>query len=113
MWEAVISSPKFKLNNLTAIIDKNNFQQTGSTKEIMPINSLKNSWKNFGWQVYDINGHNFEELNNVFLSKTEKPKLVIANTIKGKGFSIMENNNDWHHKILTKNTFKEIIKEIN
>jgi transketolase len=113
VWEAVISSPKFKLNNLTAIIDKNNFQQTGSTKEIMPINSLKNSWKNFGWQVYDINGHNFEELNNVFLSKTEKPKLVIANTIKGKGFSIMENNNDWHHKILTKNTFKEIIKEIN
>lgn len=112
VWESVISAPKFNLDNITAIIDKNNFQQTGSTKDIMPINSLKESWKSFGWSVFEVDGHNFDELNNAFVKKINKPKLIIANTIKGKGFSIMEKNNEWHHKILTKTTYKEIIREI-
>jgi len=112
VWESVISAPKFNLDNITAIIDKNNFQQTGTTKDVMPINSLKETWKNFGWGVFEVDGHNFNQLNNAFLKKINKPKLIVANTIKGKGFSLMEKNNDWHHKILTKNTYKEIIKEI-
>ena len=69
VWESVISTPKFNLDNITAIIDKNNFQQTGSTKEIMPINSLKESWKNFGWEVFEVDGHNFDQLHNAFVKK--------------------------------------------
>ena len=112
VWEAAISAPKFKLNNITAIIDKNNFQQTGQTKEIMPLKKIKSTWQNFGWKVFDIDGHNFKELDEAFTYKCSSPKLVIANTVKGKGFSLMEKNNEWHHKIVTKNIYNDLIKEL-
>ena len=114
IWEAAMAAPNFKLDNLYAIIDKNNFQQTGSNKEIMNVANLKDKWSSFGWDTVELNGHNIRELYNYFQesNKISKPKAIIANTIKGKGFSFSENNNDWHHSILTKNFYEKALKEL-
>jgi|TARA_Y100000294_G_scaffold174923_1_gene193937 transketolase len=115
IWEAAMAAPHFKLNNLYAIIDKNNFQQTGSNKEIMNVENLKDKWSSFGWYAAELNGHNIQELCNFFKESKEidKPKAIIANTVKGKGFSFSENNNDWHHSILSKSFYEKALKELN
>ena len=92
------SGAHFKLNNLTAIIDNNKLQQTGSNLEIMNTENLADKWKSFRWETLIVDGHNIEDLFKAFNKKTDKPKLIFAKTIKGKGFSFSENNNDWHHK---------------
>ena len=114
VWEAAMSAPKFKLNNLHVIIDKNNFQQTGSNSDIMNLESLSDKWKSFGWDVRKVNGHDITEIKDYFDRKVENnnPKLLIANTIKGKGFSFTENDNNWHHAIITEKLFNEAMKEI-
>ena len=114
IWEAAMAAPNFKLDNLYAIIDKNNFQQTGSNKEIMSVESLKDKWSSFGWHTTELDGHNIQELYNFFntSSSIDKPKAIIAKTIKGKGFSFSENNNDWHHSVLTKSLYDKAVKEL-
>jgi len=114
VWEAAMAAPNFKLNNLYAIIDKNNFQQTGSNKEIMNVDSLKDKWTSFGWYCKEVDGHNIQELHNFFLEsqKINKPKAIIANTVKGKGFSFSENNNAWHHSVLTKSFYEKALNEL-
>jgi transketolase len=114
IWEAAMAAPNFELDNLYAIIDKNNFQQTGSNKEIMSVESLRDKWSSFGWHTVELDGHNIEELYNFFnvSGKIAKPKAIIANTVKGKGFSFAENNNDWHHSILTKTFYDKALKEL-
>ena len=107
VWEAAMSAPNFKLDNLYVIIDKNNFQQTGTNKEIMDTESLSEKWKSFGWEVSEANGHDVIELFNFFEKKSPKPKLLIANTVKGKGISFSENNNDWHHAVLSKTLYEQ------
>ena len=115
VWEAAMSAPNFKLNNLTIIIDNNKFQQTGSNKEIMDTTNLKKKWESFGWDVFEINGHDLNEIDNFFsmTNSSEKPKALIANTVKGKGFSFSENNNDWHHSILSKKFYDQGLEELN
>ncbi len=115
VWEAAMSAPNFKLDNLYVVVDNNNFQQTGTNQEIMDSGNLKNKWENFGWFAKEIDGHNFTEIYDFFNdSKTvKKPKALIAKTIKGKGFSFSENNNEWHHSILTKSLYDQAIKELN
>ena len=112
IWEVAISAPKFKLDNLCVILDRNNFQQTGSSEDILDINPLADKWKTFNWDVYEINGHNHQEIYNSLVEVSKRPKLILANTIKGKGFSFSENNNDWHHKILTQESYNIAIKEL-
>ncbi len=114
VWEAAMAAPNFKLNNLYVIVDKNNFQQTGSNKEIMNVENLKDKWSSFGWDTTELNGHNIKELYNYFQEsqKIMKPKAIIANTVKGKGFSFSENNNDWHHSVLTKSFYEKALKEL-
>jgi len=114
VWEAAMAAPNFKLNNLYAIIDKNNFQQTGSNKDIMDNPNLKEKWSSFGWNTKEVDGHNINELLSFFEEgKTiDKPKALIANTIKGKGFSFSENNNDWHHSVLTKSLYEKGLQEL-
>ena len=114
VWEAAMAAPNYNLNNLYAIIDKNNFQQTGSNKDIMNIADLKKKWSSFGWDTTELNGHNIEDLYNYFNEeKTSKmPKAIIANTIKGKGFSFSENNNDWHHAVLSKSHYDKALEEL-
>ena len=116
IWESALAAPNLKLDNLIVIIDKNNFQQTGSTKNIMDTNKLKDKWISFGWSVKEVDGHNILELINYFSSlnfKSNVPHLLIANTIKGKGFSFSENNNEWHHAVMTKANYEKAIQELN
>ncbi len=114
VWEASMAASNFNLNNLYAIIDKNNFQQTGSNKDIMDTTDLFKKWSSFGWDTVELNGHNLEELYNYFSEEktSKKPKAIIANTIKGKGFSFSENNNEWHHAVLTKTLYDKAIEEL-
>jgi len=114
IWEGAMAAPNFNLNNLYVIIDRNNFQQTGSNKEIMNVGNLKDKWSSFGWHAVELDGHNVQELYDFFQEgkNINKPKAIIANTIKGKGFSFSENNNDWHHSILSKSFYEKAIKEL-
>ena len=113
IWEAAMSASHFKLNNLIAILDNNNLQQTGSNDEIMSTKNLGDKWKSFGWDVSEIDGHNIEKILHSLNLTSDKPRLILAKTIKGKGFSFAENNNDWHHKILTQKQYDEAEKELN
>ena len=114
IWEAAMAAPNFKLNNLYVIIDNNGFQQTGTNAEIMNSNNLKEKWSSFGWHSTELDGHDIPKLINYFenMKKIDKPKALIAKTIKGKGFSFSENNNDWHHSVLTKSIYEKAIKEL-
>ena len=115
VWEAAMAASHFKLNNLFVIIDNNKFQQTGTNSQIMNTGDLKSKWQSFGWETIDLDGHNIEELIKYFELKEKselKPKAIIANTIKGKGFSFSENNNDWHHSILTKKLYDKALEEL-
>lgn len=114
VWEAMMAAPNFNLGNLNLIIDKNNFQQTGDNKSIMDLGSLKNKIESFGWNTTEIDGHNINEIYNYFknIDNNNKPNALIANTIKGKGFSFSENNNTWHHSILTKELYDKALSEI-
>ncbi len=115
VWEASMAAPNFDLNNLTVIIDNNNFQQTGKNTEIMDVKDLKEKWQSFGWYVDEIDGHDISKLYDYFnqVKKINKPKVVIAKTIKGKGFSFSEGNNEWHHAILTKKFYEQALNELN
>ena len=114
VWEAAMAAPNFNLENLYVIIDKNNFQQTGSNNQIMNVDNLKSKWESFNWYSKEVDGHNINELLDVFneCNNIKKPKAIIANTIKGKGFSFSENNNDWHHSILSKSFYEKALKEL-
>ncbi len=114
VWEAAMSAPFFKLDNLTVILDNNRFQQTGSNDEIMRTGNLENKWKSFGWNTISIDGHDIAQIFNAFKKNfnNDKPKIIIASTIKGKGFSFSENNNDWHHHVLSKKQYDEALKEL-
>tara|TARA_B100000989_G_scaffold204363_1_gene154701 strand:+ start:41244 stop:42071 length:828 start_codon:yes stop_codon:yes gene_type:complete len=114
VWEAAMAAPNFNLENLYVIIDKNNFQQTGSNNQIMNVDNLRSKWESFNWYSKEVDGHNINELLDVFneCNNIKKPKAIIANTIKGKGFSFSENNNDWHHSILSKSFYEKALKEL-
>ncbi len=115
VWEAIMLAPQLKLDNLIAIIDYNKLQSDMTVgKDIINLGDLYLKFQNFGWDVFNIDGHNIKELINSFESpKSEnKPRMIVANTVKGKGVSFMENNNEWHHNLLTKSKFDLAIKEI-
>jgi transketolase len=107
-----MSAAHFKLDNLTAILDNNNLQQTGSNNDIMSSGNLTKKWSSFNWDTIEVDGHNTQELYDAFTRKTNKPKMIVAKTVKGKGFKFSENNNDWHHKILTASQYDLAIKEL-
>lgn len=100
IWEAALVAAHFKLGNLTLIVDKNNQQSMGSSKEVMNMNPFADKWRAFGWNAVESNGHNFMELCKSLRQKVSgRPTVIIAKTIKGKGVSFMEANPlDWHYK---------------
>ena len=99
-----------ELDNLTVILD-NSLQQTGSNN--YNPNILSKKWKSFGFETIEIDGHNIKEIFEALnCNVRKKPKIIIAKTIKGKGFSFAENNNDWHHKVLTKSAYEDALKEL-
>ena len=115
VWEAAMSAAHFKLSNLTAIIDYNKLQSDGESKLVMDSGDLEQKWKSFGWETFNVDGHNVNELFEAYASKykKDKPKAIIANTIKGKGVSFMEHNNDWHHNRLTETLYNKAMEELN
>jgi len=115
VWEAVMSAAHFKLNNLVAIVDRNKMQNDGISKDVMEFHSLERSWKSFGWDVISINGHDLKALYDSLKSEKSlsKPRVIIANTVKGRGVSFMEGVPSWHHGKLTEQTYQQAIKELN
>lgn len=102
VWEAALFASAKKLNNLCAIVDYNKWQATGRTKEILNLDSLSKKFKEFGWKVLEIDGHNHSLIIKACRearAEKIKPTIIIANTIKGKGISFMEDDNNWHYRI--------------
>jgi len=113
IWESALCAPNLKLNNLTVIIDYNNFQQTGPNDEIMSVKNLEKKWSSFNWNTTSVDGHNIDQITEALkVQDNEVPRAIIAKTIKGKGFSFSENNNDWHHKVMTSKNYHEALDEI-
>ena len=116
IWEASMAAAFHKLDNLIVILDKNQVQQTGKTKEIMDIGNVDLKWKAFGWNVIDINGHDMAQIVKVLdkasKMKNKKPTIIISNTIKGKGVSFMELNHKFHGKAPNDDEFKKAMEEL-
>lgn len=99
VWEAAMLAAKYKLNNITGIIDRNNIQIDGQTENVMPLEDLKAKWEAFGWHTVEIDGHNikqFVDACSMAKAIVEKPVLIIAHTIPGKGVDFMEFDYHWH-----------------
>ncbi|HZK27418.1 MAG TPA: transketolase [Thermoclostridium sp.] len=115
VWEAAMAAANYKLDNLVAIIDRNCLQISGRTKDVMALTPLKDKWKSFGWNVSVVDGHDIPSICSA-LSKENKvdsmPSLVIAETIKGKGISFMENNASWHHGVMSEDEYKIACEEL-
>lgn len=99
IWEAAMFAGKYKLSQLIAFIDRNNIQIDGTTEDVMPLEDLKGKWESFGWHVLEIDGHNIESIIDAASQAraiTNRPTVVIAHTIPGKGVDFMEYNYKWH-----------------
>lgn len=99
VWEAAMAAAHYRLGNLIAIVDKNGLQIDGFTKDVMNSEPLADKWRSFGWEVFEIDGHNFDEIEYSIKSALDikdKPVCIVASTIKGRGVSFMENACEWH-----------------
>ena len=115
-WEAALTASHYGLNNLCAIVDKNTLQITGSTKDVCNTDPLDKKFESFGWAVRTVDGHDFEALKAMFDQlpfEKGKPSLIIANTVKGKGVSFMENNIKWHHGVPDSKQYDMAMMELN
>lgn len=114
IWEAAMSSNHYKLNNVIAFLDYNKLQIDGSNDEVMKVAPVKEKFESFGWYVQEIDGHNFEEIISAVekAKKQDKPIMIIANTIKGKGVSFMENNVSWHGKAPNNEEYKKAMEKL-
>ena len=116
IWEAAMTASKYELENLTAIIDRNRLQITGSTEEVNPIEPLQDKFLSFGFSVIEVKGNDIASLVEVFKKpkkEKNKPYLIIANTTKGAGISFMENQVSWHHKVPSQSEYDLAINELN
>lgn len=113
-WESALIGAHHRLDNLFVIVDANELQALGKVKEILNIEPLKDKWEAFGWEVREIDGHNFEEIERALTLPLEKgkPLVIIARTIKGKGVSFMENNNLYHYKAPSEEEYQRALKEL-
>jgi transketolase len=115
-WEAAMAAPNFAIDNLIAIVDYNHLQSGGSTDRTLSLEPLHAKWEAFGWKVFEMNGHNMEDIVNkleMAVSFQGRPTVLIAHTIKGKGVSYMENNHIWHGKIPTQAEYEQALIELN
>jgi transketolase len=116
IWEAALFGNKYQLDNVIAFVDRNYLQTDGNTEDVMPLNPLPEKWRAFGWNVFEIDGHDFEQIfEKVELAKKSKgkPTMIIANTIKGKGVSFMEDQAEWHSGPPTMEQYVRALEELN
>jgi transketolase len=112
IWEGVMLASHLKLSNFTAIIDYNKIQSFGRTNDVINQESLFERWTSFGWDVVEVDGHDLKQLLDAFLLEHDKPKVIIAHTVKGKGVSFMENKLEWHYKSPNDDEFMIAKKEL-
>ena len=115
IWEAAMSAPRWNLDNLTVILDRNNLQNDYYVDDLMPIEPIADKWRAFGWNVLEIDGHDMQAV--VAALETAKvfenqPTIIIARTIKGKGVSYMENMCEWHGKAPSEEQAEQALNEI-
>jgi transketolase len=105
VWEAVMVAAHLRLSDLTAIVDVNRMQSDGRSENILDMGSHEEKWHSFGWDVFSVDGHDAAQLLDAFTAPAKepgRPRAIIAKTVKGKGVSFMEHNNEWHHSRITK-----------
>lgn len=112
IWEAAASAGHYRLKQLVAIVDMNGIQYDGCTKDVLDMSPFEEKWKSFGWDTIVIDGHNIEQIIDAYKKSVEKPLVVIAHTIKGKGVSFMENNWKFHNASLSDDQYEQAIKEL-
>ncbi len=115
IWEGAMAAAKYRLGNLTAILDYNGVQQTGATADVMPTEPIADRWRAFGWHVQEIHGHNVAEILEALDRADEvhaQPSVVIARTTKGKGVSFMEYDHRWHGMPPTREQYEQALAEL-
>lgn len=113
VWEALMLGAHLRLDNLTVIVDCNKFQSDGATSAILDATDMAARIGSFGWAVHEIDGHDIGQLLRAFEAPTPgAPKAIVAHTVKGRGVSFMEGDNQWHHKALTKSLFEQAMLEL-
>jgi transketolase len=115
IWEAALGASAYNLDNLIAVVDRNRMCIAGFTEDWVPLEPFGNKWRSFNWDVYEADGHNVSELSDVFdcagNKKNGRPKVIIANTIKGKGAAIMENDKAWHSHPISDELYEELMDQ--
>ncbi len=115
VWEGAMAASHYKLDNLCAVVDRNRLQISGCTEDVMAHDSQMERWGSFGWHVISVNGNSIPELHAAFEeAKTTKgkPTVIIANTVKGCGSSVMENKAAWHHKVPSEEEYAAIMADL-
>ena len=115
VWEGAMSATQYGLDNLCAVIDRNRLQISGTTEEVMHQDSVEARFRAFGWNVLSVDGNDIDAMNAAFdAAKTVKgkPTLIVANTTKGKGSSVMENKASWHHHVPTAEEYEQIMADL-
>ena len=114
IWEGAMAANQYKLKNLVAIIDYNELQSDGNSNNIMSMAGFEEKWSAFGWNVDVVDGHNIEDLQQVFDKEydNEKPRVIIAKTIKGCGVNFMENDNEWHHNKMSDSQYELALQSL-
>lgn len=113
IWEAAAMIAQYHLNNLTVIIDCNKLQNDGKTEEVLNFNNMAERWSAFGFETCEIDGHNHEEIREALSKQGDRPRAVIAHTVKGKGVSFAENVVEWHASYLTDALYEKAMGELN
>ncbi|MEM3311584.1 MAG: thiamine pyrophosphate-dependent enzyme, partial [Thermoplasmata archaeon] len=115
VWEAVLNAPHRKLDNLIVILDRNKYQLDGATESILKLEPIEDKFRAFNWEVFTVDGHDVEQILRAIgmaKEKNGKPKIIVANTVKGKGVSFMENTHEFHGKAPNKDQFEKAISEL-
>jgi len=112
VWEAVMLASHLKLPNITAIVDCNQLQGFGKTDEVINQKNMVERWRAFGWETYELDGHDITQLEMVFCESQTGPKVIIAHTVKGKGVSFMENRLEWHYKSPNDEQYEAAVREL-
>ncbi|NDC36729.1 MAG: transketolase [Proteobacteria bacterium] len=115
VWEAAMFAPAQRTANLGVVVDFNKWQATGRSCETMALEPLASKFEAFGWAVREVDGHNLQQLDDAFrfyTEQSEKPTAIIAHTIKGKGVSFMEDDNNWHYRVPNKSEVEAALREL-
>ncbi len=112
-WESMLVANHHKLENLVVFVDRNTWQAMGRTEDVLKLEPLEPKWEAFGWETFRVDGHNYEEIEKALLtSNSGKPRVIICDTVKGKGVSFMEDSLVFHYKVIDKEIYDKAMTEL-